>query len=477
MSDSLLKMSSLLGSQNPSKDVSNILSSIVTFSDILKKASETKILEFIKVIGKHKSSANEIKELKNGYFASFGTDNRLVIYDKYFNLKLQGEDVGDWIYHILEITSQEKIERDIQIIVCTNKCLYLNSISLEKNTSRIQRYDCGGVICLELKKNNYVICSDEGVDHFSDLFSKIIQSKKNRLFEKPFRGGFVLNQNLVAFTSNDILTNGEDCIKFYNPNSKKVTKEIAKEYSFIVSANGLSLLESQNKELNKIFLAACKKYYDYQKNGILIVISSFDEIDSINEKFMPTDNYEPYCFCQLSLIKNINIKEDKILDNHEKDNVETIKTNYFLVGGFDCNSRRGLIKLYKANFNETYEKTDIEFIQDIEIENITKNNENKDKKDEEQKKTSEEKSENSSGIKLDHHREDKQAEKLNEYKKKIFKESNIFKGFAGPISSIIQSSLTGNILVTCYDGYVYLLTPPNLDYYLRKDKEENENPN
>ena len=486
MADSSIKLNSSKSNnaknkKNTTDTTSNILSSIVSSSDLLEKSTEFQILNFVKIIGKHKGTADEIKELKNGYFTSFGTDNRLAIYDKNFNLKLQGEDVGDWIYHTLEITSQEKIERDIQIIVCTNKCLYLNSISLEKNTSRIQRYDCGGVICLELKKNNYVICSDEGVDHFSDLFSKIIQSKKNRLFEKPFRGGLVLNQNLVSFTSNDILTNGEDCIKFYNPNSKKITKEITKEYSFIVSANGLALLESENKELNRIFLAACKKYYEYQKNGILIVISSFEETDSINEKFLPTDNYEPYCFCQLSLIKNENITKGNILDNNKKDNVETIKTNYFLVGGFDGETRRGLLKLYKAYFNEKYEKTDIEFIQDIEIENITKFNENKDnpkkdKNDDEQNKLSEEKSENSSGKKSEN-KEDKKIEKLNEYKKRLFRERNTFKGFAGPVSSIIQSSLTGNILVTCYDGFVYLLTPPNLEYYLKKDKEERENPN
>lgn len=476
MIDSSNKLNSL-NSINAKKSRKNIidkfliLSSLVSSSDLLEKTNELQILDFVKIIGNHKGTADEIKELKNGYFASFGTDNRLVLYDTNFNLKVEGEDVGDWIYHILEITSQEKIERDIQIIVCTNQNLYLNSISLEKNTSRIQRYDCGGVICLELKKNNYVICNDEGVDHFSDLFSKIIQSKKNRLFDKAFRGGFVLSQNLVAFTSNDILNNGEDCIKFYNPNSKKITKEIVNEYSFIVSTNGLALLGSDNKELNKILLAACKKYYDYQKNGILILISSFEESNSINDNFLPTDNYEPYCFCQLSLIKN---KNNKILDNDVKAHVETIKTNYFLVGGFDGNTRRGLIKLYKANFDKTYEKTDIEFIQDIVIENVTKINENKDnykndKKDEEQNKINEEKSANSSSK--------RRAEKLNEYKKKIFKERNTFTGFAGPISSIIQSSLTGNILVTCYDGNVYLLTPPNLDYYLRKDKEEKENHN
>ena len=37
-----------------------------------------------------------------------------------------------------------------------------------------------------------------------------------------------------------------------------------------------------------------------------------------------------------------------------------------------------------------------------------------------------------------------------------------FKRFGGPISSIFQSKITGNIVVTCWDGYVYLFTPPNI---------------
>ena len=480
MSDSFQKVNSSSLSQNSKnpKDMISILSSLVTNDDLLKEATKFKILEFVKIIGKHKSTAEEIKELKNGYFASFGTDNKLIVYDKDFNLKIKGEDLGEWIYHILEITSQEKIEKDIQIIVCTNKCLYLNQINVLKNTSRIQRYECGGVICLELKKNNYIICSEEGVDHFSDLFSKIIQSKKNRLFDNSYRDGFVLNQNLVAFSSNKVLPKGEDSLKFYNPNSKKVTKEIVDKYSFIVSSNGLYLLESEHKDLNKIFLAACKKYCDNQSNGILIVVSLFDESDAMNERFYPTDNFEPFCFCHLSIVKNDNKKDRKILDDREK--VESIKTDYFLVGGFDDDSRCGKIKLYKANFGEESEDTYIEFIQDIEIEKVVKKQEeiphkNK-KKDEEQINNGDDindaahnKNEN---IKQTENISSPMNDKAEEYQKKLYQDRNTFNGFSGPISSIIQSSYTGHILATCYDGHVYLLTPPNLEYYLNRDKQE-----
>ena len=45
----------------------------------------------------------------------------------------------------------------------------------------------------------------------------------------------------------------------------------------------------------------------------------------------------------------------------------------------------------------------------------------------------------------------------------IFKE---LKGFKGPISCITQSSKDGKILVSCWDGNVYLFEKPNINYYL-----------
>ena len=460
--------------QKQNNNSSVFLSKNVFKIDLLKRASEYKILEFVKIIGNHKNTADEIKELKNGFFASYGTDNKLIIYDKQFNIMLKGEDLGDWIYHLLEITSQEKIEKDIQIIICTNKCLYLNQISIEKNTSRIQRYDYGGVICLELKKNNYVICGEEGADHFSDLFSKIIQSKKNKLFNEFYRDGFVINQNLVVFTSNKVMNSGEDHLKLYNPNSKKIVKEID-NYSFILSSNGLTLMESEERYHYKILLAACKKYLDDQKNGILTIISFFGENEPMKVNFIDTENFEVYCFCPIYIIKNDNSNNEIILNENSRIKIEKTATNYFLVGGFNLETRCGLIKLYKAIFSDKDEDTYIKFIQDIEIDKVAINEVDlsmiikesqtdlKSNNTYEDPLKNKEKAGKNNNI---------NSQELLENKKKQLKEISNFNGFNGPISSIIQSSLNGNIIVTCFDGNIYLLTPPNLDYYLSKDKDK-----
>ena len=449
---SYIQVNSLKNQQkiNLSKEILAFLNSFVRNDDLSETATPEEILKFVKVMGNHKNTADEIQELKNGYFASYGTDNKLTIYNKQFNVILPGDNLDDWISYILEITSSEKIEKDIQIIICTNQSLYLNQINLEKVTSRIQRYEYGGMLCLELKKNNYVICGHEGADHFSDLFSKIIQSKKNRLFNEAYRGGIILNQNLVAFSSNVCMPGGEDKIKFYNPNSKKIVREIA-DYSFILSPTGLTLIESKNddKKLNKIFLAACKKYYDNQKNGILAMISEFGESESMIHKFYDTGNFEVHCFCSLSIVDK---KDINIFINNE---IKKTKTDYFLVGGFDQDSRQGLIKLYKAKFDENPDETFIEFIQDIKVEKRNKIPENiQDLLNNKEYPIDEE------GMK-----------KLREYKQKKFKDCNIFTNFKGAVSSITQSSLYGNILVSCYDGNIYLLTPPNLEYYLKMDEE------
>ena len=93
-----------------------------------------------------------------------------------------------------------------------------------------------------------------------------------------------------------------------------------------------------------------------------------------------------------------------------------IETDFFLVGGLDLENNQGMIKLYKVNYNErNFEKTEIEFVKDIEI-------------------------------------------KPND-------ENNPFDGFKGAITCIIQSKYNGNILVTCSDGNVILFTIPNVSFY------------
>ena len=117
-------------------------------------------------------------------------------------------------------------------------------------------------------------------------------------------------------------------------------------------------------------------------------------------------DFEVHCFCQILIIANNNILTDSEIKN----------TNYFFVGGFDTKKHRGGIKLYiiKKNKDEIIE---IEKIQDIVLEN--------------------------------------------EY---VYGKG--FKLFKGPISCIKQSIYNGNLLITCWDGNVYLFNTPDLEKFL-----------
>ena len=91
-----------------------------------------------------------------------------------------------------------------------------------------------------------------------------------------------------------------------------------------------------------------------------------------------------------------------------------------MVGGFEKEKKRGIIKLFKVIYNYEKSESSIEFIQDIEI--------------------------------------------INQY------DSNEFIILKKPISCITQSSSDENLLVTCWDGNVYLLSSLNIEAYLNFDK-------
>ena len=57
---------------------------------------------------------------------------------------------------------------------------------------------------------------------------------------------------------------------------------------------------------------------------------------------------------------------------------------------------------------------------------------------------------------------------------KIF--DNNFKGFNGPISCITQSRKDGNLLITSWDGNVYLVNQPDINFYLKQDRQIAKSP-
>ena len=175
------------------------------------------------------------------------------------------------------------------------------------------------------------------------------------------------------------------------------------------------ITRKETKSIFKNLICACKRYMEGQKNGILLVNPQFEDNKEMNEPFYETNNFEVYCFCQILIVENKNNNLNNIDEEYRK-KIKITDTNYFLVGGFDLDKREGKIKLFKIIYGDNAWETKIEFIQDIEFQ----------------------------------------------------EDDNL--DFDGPISCIIQSKISGNIVVTCYNGKVYLLSPPNMDYYLKNER-------
>jgi hypothetical protein len=432
--------------------------------DIYKIPDKKKVIEFVKIIGSHEEKRNicsseYIKELRNGFFVSAGTDSKLIVYNRDFSIHEEIITIKEWTYSICErIISKKK--GLVQFIGCSNKELFLTEIdSQDEKCIKAQKYELPETTsnnCVEMRGNDYVIVGLNGGHFYTNLFEQGKHKVQNHVItDKTFKGVIKIGKDLAVMTSNSVSVNGEDSLivydcsgitkdtkeekKIINNDGKKKDdkiKEIYKnKYSFILNNVGLALInfkENKNKNVNiinaqkeneneyfkdKILLCACKKYLSHQKNGILLVnIQNIlgKDYKKVKHPFYDTGEFEVYCFCPLT------IEEKKFTINKSK---SEIQTEFFLVGGFDNGKCEGKIKLYKMLYNDDPTKVRIEYLQDIEF-----------KKDREKK----------------------------------------FLGFNGAISSIIQSEKYLNILATCYDGNDYLLSPPNLEYYL-DEKNENNN--
>jgi hypothetical protein len=406
---------------------------IVDESDLSKKAQEIKIIEFVKIIWNQSCPIIELKQLKNGYYLGY-TNDKLFIFDNKFNFLFEIKELDDTIFYISELISDNP-DKKINLGVITIKNFFIIKINLDNSFYEIENYDYNGIFFLQISQTSFIFGEGDCFYFYNDIFDKICQQYSSLIYRRTVPCGLFLNEskNIGIFTSNEILPNGDAFVRFYD----RINKEIYKEFpgSFTLSCNGITLIESENKNNKKILLSACKKYKKYQKNGILICISSFNKFDDkIFSKFHDTENFEVYCFCQILL---------------NKDPKNWNKSDYFFVSGFNNDTRQGLIKLYKAYFNEKEEENKIEFVVDIIIEKQYKNIIQifRKKSKEELLKT-----------KIFSDKEN------NEYT--LIQINQNFNGFKGPVTSIIQSNITGNILVSCFDGNIYLFTPPNLDYYI-----------
>jgi len=406
-----------------------------------------------------------------------------------------------------------------------------------------------------LDNSNYIICDKKGIYLGHDIFNNIHLNNYDILSKMFAHGGIKITDDILAITSNQVLSKGENKLIFFSSRNLKFLSIIeSKNYSFLLSENNCALMKISNPGNCKLLLIACKKYSKGDRNGILLLKLQLHNDDiKIFQTFYDTKNFEVYCFCP---IYETETKYIFIINQKTKKN-----NDYFYVGGFDPDKRKGLIKLYKVIYDDEIEKIEIEYIQDFIVGKENKNQEDftehnnlvysgkidnpsniekydekiiyeniKEKKEkyktfdaynEKFVKTNNEKKEKTNNeiifrtnfeekyniykekfVKPNNEKKEKInnekfvktnfEEKYNIYNEKFVKSNNekkekinnekfvktnddekektnnktksseCFKGFKGPISSIIQSS-KGGILVTCYDGNVYLFSEPKVN--------------
>ena len=426
-----------------SKESSNL--NITLFQEKkLKKYNN--IIEFEKIVGDHflnikdstikrkdKSISQKNKFKKrtaefiiqiSDYFISVGTNKVLNIYNEsYLEVNRIKKMFSDWIYNICEVQN----DKSKPIIVCSKNNISYIMPKNPKNISLITS-EISSLFLLKISDNDYFCCTEKSVYIFRNLFSyyNSVQYKRKIIKNELMKSAIKIKDNLIVFKSNKVASKGKDGLIFYNCNSNlEISVDIKENYSFIFSSNGFLVMPTEakiNEYNHKILLCACKKYTKEQKNGILLLNiedknnNNRENNFEFNYVFYDTRNFEVFCFCSLSIIKN---------DKNYFDTKEFIETNYFLVGGFEKNKNQGTIKLYKIIYNKNHSK--IEYIEDIVMGN-NKNN-------------------------------------------YLSKESKIY--IKEPISCIIQSKLDGKILITSWDGNVYLFDQPNIDDYLNFDDQFN----
>ena len=381
-------------------------------SDKFKKSNKYKILEHYEVIGKHKS-AEFSRELSNGEFLSGGNDNYLYWYDITFALKKK-IIVENNQHNLYEIKSRDNNNKDeINIISFSEKKINYIRLKPAYNEShidgKIKNSSVMSVYYLDYKSS--LILGQNKLGKFNNQwnsFDSTMATIKNEV-NIYFRGGILLRNEFEKYfilTSTEIIPKGENIMILYNYTMKKSTT-IVEGYSFYPSYNNVCEISQLIQIEKKLILAVCqKKENDGQyKNGILAVNLKINGKIRFSTDFYPTNNFEPYCFCQILKVENNNSIYEDISNVN---NIIIKETEYVLIGGFDRDKRQGCIKLYKIGIND--EHLIIKYIQDIYIE-----------------------------------------------------QGKNFKGFNGQISSIVQSRTTGNIIITCWDGNVHLFKPPNLE--------------
>ena len=147
---------------------SNLSQKINKYDESLNKNIKIyKILEFNKIIGKHKYQADFVKELKDNTLISSGTDNKLILYDQNYNI-IKIKKMKNWVYSITEVNN----DKSTSIIFCSIKTLiYIKDITNFYNLMFIEP------IVYNFKKTAFFMCFYCGYSDFIICGNLIFFSK------------------------------------------------------------------------------------------------------------------------------------------------------------------------------------------------------------------------------------------------------------------------------------------------------------
>lgn len=316
--------------------------------DFKRKKLKYKIFDFNRVI---EDENKETKILNNGYILIVDKNNNKKIYNK--QLEKVYDDIDE------DIQKKEKYigDESISFSLYQNKTILLFESSKEKINSKIF-----SKINLHLNQyfkmnepNEYLILAEDGIYHLNlplkydktEIIKPIDEDKSIK-----YNSYVKISDNYYGFTTNSKYNNGKNLLRFYDFKSNTFTnniQDITNKYSFTTCENGLYLIDTS--ETYKILLCACETDRENEENGILIqqIIGNMNKLTV--PTFENTDDFQVTCFCGI---------------NNKYKNCQ-----FILVGGFEINKRRGMIKLYKVSFDPKKEEVKIHFIQDL-IEDYSK---------------------------------------------------------------------------------------------------------
>ena len=375
------------------------------------------IISFKKIIFKHNISVQMIKELDCGKFVSCGLDGLIVLYDENMNEIDKIKIIDNWIHSISEIPGTKN-----EFMACCPEIISLISVkdnTLELENRRLNIKDSLNVYAFPTREDEIILCGNKAISKYNVVLKDIKKEIKNNSIQTlnylHTTSGKRIAENIIAVVSNDILNNGENVLKYINTKNKN--EIIEEKKSFNINPNSLLIVNTNIKIQSNNFEEVKRKSKRKKKGKKEIIENNLKNENAILllcacTKYKNEEKNGILIVCPNGTKIENNFYDTGdfevfcfcLISNDGNNNNEN--RDFIFVGGYNNNENRGLIKLYEIIYdnNSKIELTKLRFKRNID--NIPK--------------------------------------------------------IKDPINCIIQSSKTGEIVVTSWDGTITLFSKPSL---------------